>query len=819
MSERTIFLAALEKDDPAQRKAYLDEACAGDPALRERVELLLQSHEQAGSFLGRPALEQVAADAAARAARAEKPTEAFAAARAGPGPGPVAGGETRAEPGSVDLGFLAPSAKPGALGRLGHYEVQEVLGQGGFGVVLKAFDGRLQRVVAIKVLAPAYAASGSARKRFIREARAAAAIKNEHVVAIYDVQAEEQPPYLVMELVDGPSLQEKLDEHGALGVKEILRIGLQTAEGLLAAHKQGLVHRDIKPANILLENGVERVKITDFGLARAVDDTSVTQSGTVAGTPLYMSPEQAEGLPVDPRSDLFSLGSVLYALCTGQPPFRAGSTHAVLRRVIEDAPRPIREINNGIPEWLCALIDKLLAKKPEERFQTANEAAAVLQAHLARLQQTGNVSGAERVARQIPPPLARPTPWRRLGLIAVSCLLGVSAFWFGHPIARYVGNRADLEIVPQPGLTSVIVLQNGVTVTDWLDMRTSHTLALSPGKYQLNPGCKPGYQYEGMGWELTTSRFFAEHTVRRSGTSCELEIQRGERVTVRAIPRPSPPEAPPLAVAPFDATRAGQLQEVWAKHLGIPIEITNGIGMKLRLIPPGKFLMGSTQEFVDDLIAQIRARPAGQVNERQLRDIPTETPQRPEEIAAPYYMGQHEVTVGQFRKFVEATGYKTTAETMGLDGWRQAEVALSESHPVGAVSLKDASAFCAWLSQKEGRAYGLPDEKRWEFACRAGTTKPWYGDQWQDLVGFAWLAYNSGGTAHAVGGRYPNAFGLFDMLGNVEELCRARDRGVVGRGGMFHLGPYGVRCAARSRFAEDDTHPRRGFRVAIVGAP
>src|SRR5436853_494145 len=179
-------------------------------------------------------------------------------------------------------------------------------GRGGFGTVLRAFDEKLHRVVAIKVLSPAFAAHAAARKRFIREARAAAAVKNEHVVGIYDVQEDAQPPYLVMECIDGPSLQDKLDKQGTLGLKEILRIGMQIAEGLAAAHKQGLVHRDIKPANILLENGVERVKITDFGLARAVDDASVTQSGVITGTPMFMSPEQAAGEQlIDHRSDLF----------------------------------------------------------------------------------------------------------------------------------------------------------------------------------------------------------------------------------------------------------------------------------------------------------------------------------------------------------------------------------------------------------------------------------------------------------------------------------------------------------------------------------
>jgi WD40 repeat protein len=298
--------------------------------------------------------------------------------------------KTQAEPsGAKDesLAFLTPSEKPGCLGRLGHYEVQAIIGKGGFGIVLKAFDEKLHRIVAIKVLSPAYAAIGSARKRFIREARAAAAVSHDHVVGIHAVEEEQNPPYIVMQCIDGQSLQDKLDRKGSLSLKEILRIGLQTAEGLAAAHKQGLVHRDIKPANILLENGVERVKITDFGLAHAVDDASMTQSGTVAGTPMYMSPEQAEGLPIDHRSDLFSLGTVLYAMCSGHPPFRASGTHAVLKRVIDASPRPIREINNETPDWLCEIVAKLHAKKPEDRFQSAKEVAELLGHHLAHIQQ------------------------------------------------------------------------------------------------------------------------------------------------------------------------------------------------------------------------------------------------------------------------------------------------------------------------------------------------------------------------------------------------------------------------------------------------
>lgn len=287
----------------------------------------------------------------------------------------------------LPLNFLQPSDQPDSLGRLGPYEILHVIGRGGFGVVLKALDTSLRRIVAIKVLSPALAANASARRRFVREARAAAAVVHEHVVAIHAVADQHEPPYLVMQYIEGKTLQDRLDQSGPLAVREVLRIGMQTAAGLAAAHAQGLVHRDIKPSNILLENGVERVKLTDFGLARAMDDASVTQSGVIAGTPQYMSPEQARGEAVDHRSDLFSLGCVLYSVCVGHAPFRASTTMGVLKRVCDDSPPPIHELNPDIPDWLIRLVGKLMAKNPADRFQTAKEAADVLGQSLVQLQQ------------------------------------------------------------------------------------------------------------------------------------------------------------------------------------------------------------------------------------------------------------------------------------------------------------------------------------------------------------------------------------------------------------------------------------------------
>jgi WD40 repeat protein len=367
MTEREIFLEALDRN-PAERDTFLDEACGGDAKLRRGVESLLRLSEKTHGFLDVPAVEQLTPSA--------NDSDTLLA-----WPG-----------GAAPLPFLTPPTRPGSLGRLGHYEVLEVVGTGGMGIVLRAFDDKLHRVVAIKVLAPQLASSAAARQRFVREARAAAAVTHDNVIDIHAVEDAEAVPYLVMQFIPGRTLQEKLDRTGPLPMMEVLRIGLQVAAGLAAAHAQGLVHRDVKPGNILLENSVERVKITDFGLARAVDDANLTQSGFVAGTPAYMSPEQAHGNKIDHRSDLFSLGSVLYTLCAGHPPFRAETSMAVLKRVCEDTPRSLREVNAEVPAWLEALIARLLAKEPDDRFQTAAEVADLLSRHLAHLQQPGIVA-------------------------------------------------------------------------------------------------------------------------------------------------------------------------------------------------------------------------------------------------------------------------------------------------------------------------------------------------------------------------------------------------------------------------------------------
>lgn len=294
--------------------------------------------------------------------------------------------EVETTPDELVLDLLEPSERPDGVGRLGNYDLLEVIGRGGMGIVFKAYDRELNRYLAIKILAPHFASSVAARKRFAREAQAAAAVVHQHVVAIHAVEGGGKLPYLVMPFFACESLQDRIDRERESDINSVVRVGIEAARGLAAAHDQGLVHRDVKPANILLEDGTDRVLLTDFGLARAIDDAALTRSGIIVGTPQYMSPEQAKGEAIDHRTDLFSLGSVLYTMCTGHPPFRAETTMGILRRICDGSFVPLDETNPATPAWLAAIIGKLLEKEPERRYENAGEVASLLEDCLAHLQ-------------------------------------------------------------------------------------------------------------------------------------------------------------------------------------------------------------------------------------------------------------------------------------------------------------------------------------------------------------------------------------------------------------------------------------------------
>jgi serine/threonine protein kinase len=280
-----------------------------------------------------------------------------------------------------DYDFLAPAQTAGEIGRLGPYRVLKVLGAGGMGVVFQAEDPHLERLVALKAMKPALASSSSAKLRFIREAKATATLKHDHIVTIYQVGEDRGVPFLAMEFLEGEALDHRLRREIRLSPNEAIRIGCEIADGLAAAHERGLIHRDIKPGNIWLEGKRARVKILDFGLARAVaSDAGITQSGVMVGTPAFMAPEQAKGQLVDARCDLFSLGCVLYRACAGELPFKGNDTMSTLMALALEEPTPPRQLNPAVPATLSALIMRLLSKDREQRPPSATAVIAALRA-------------------------------------------------------------------------------------------------------------------------------------------------------------------------------------------------------------------------------------------------------------------------------------------------------------------------------------------------------------------------------------------------------------------------------------------------------
>lgn len=368
--------------------------------------------------------------------------------------------------------MLCPSEKPEMLGRLGQYEVCGVIGRGSAGIVVKALDPRLNRFVAIKLLAPAYSNLGCSRRRFEREGRAIASVKDPHVMPIHAVDEYQGTPYIVMQYMPDGSMQRRINDFGPMSTAEVVCVGMQIAKGLSAAHTLGIVHRDVKPANVLLANGIENAVVTDFGLARVVDEATMTRSGSISGTPQYMSPEQAKGEKVDLRSDLFSLGSVMYAAATGHPPFKGESVFGVIKKVCEADTPAIRESNPDIAPWLEGFIDKLMAKNPDDRFESADEVSKLLALELAHLQNPTIVGQPQRnwwVRREPQRPVkpvkpaaandaANWSPWKiATGALACALVVSLSLWIFSHQMGSPTGmpSMPPSTIEPPSGMAGL----------------------------------------------------------------------------------------------------------------------------------------------------------------------------------------------------------------------------------------------------------------------------------------------------------------------------------------------------------------------------
>jgi serine/threonine protein kinase/formylglycine-generating enzyme required for sulfatase activity len=822
MNEREIFQKALDHMDLAQRQAYVAQVCGDDAALRARIEALLTSHASESQFLNVPALEQLQPPALSSDDTATLHIQ---------GGGDAVADETKPDD-EIPLGFLQPATRPDSLGRIGHYEVLQVLGQGGFGIVFRAFDEVLHRIVAVKVLSPQMASTSPARKRFIREARSSAKVRHENVVQTYEV--EEQPlPYIVMEFIPGETLQQRLDRVGPVDAVEVVRIGRQIAEGLAAAHATDLVHRDIKPGNVLLEGGAQRVKITDFGLARAADDASISQSGIIAGTPMYMAPEQAKGETLDQRADLFSLGSVLYVMVAGRPPFRANGTLAVLKRVAEDNPRPIREIIPETPQWLCDIIAKLHAKKPEDRFQSAREVADVLadcEAQLkanARLKDFSRIPQSKRVAGAS----------GRLKWIAAAVLLlpvlalavtesaGVTHLFRGQqakfePIQREGGPSLLAKDAPPSEAGNWVQLFNGQDLTGWKPHPDK------PGDWRVLDKILVG---TGAGQLYTIRDDYRNFHLR-----AEMRISSGADNGIYFRAKLQPPSLPGKARTPsgyvVDIAEGRDVytgpisfrnprNDSWTTY-GAKSTVKPGEWFTLDLIADGNRLATKVNDvaavdFVEDLNAYNKGHIAllvwnrDNVNFRkiEIKELPaTSLPpaftnglgmefvnvpkgkswlggskdklgDKEVEIRADFYLGKYEVTQEEWEKVMGSnpSGFKAVPGVPPEDQKR---------FPVENVSWEDIQSFVKLLNAQMKEAdwvYRLPKQTEWEYACRGGPMSD------RSASGFdiyceeptnqlqpdqANIRGKEGKERTCKVGSYkPNRLGLYDMHGNVWEWC------------------------------------------------
>jgi serine/threonine protein kinase len=474
--------------------------------------------------------------------------------------------DTAADPEEEPYDFLAPPEAADEIGRLGPYRVLKVLGRGGMGVVFEAEDPQLRRLVALKAMKTNLPAVAMARKRFLREARAIAALEHDHVVAIFQVGEDRGALFLAMPLLRGESLHDRLARDGKLPLPEALRIGRQTAEGLAAAHARGLIHRDIKPSNLWLEAREDRppspcladqadteplrpadyrVKILDFGLARFGGDGGETcLSNLILGTPAYMAPEQARGEAVDGRADLFGLGCVLYQACTGELPFQGRDALSTLAALAADQPRPPRNLNPQVPPALSELVMQLLARDAADRPASAREVADRLQAIERQPAASAALEPSQTEVRPPAAPGRRPVRGRRV-LAASAALLAVLSlgYFFGGTVIRIATNTGELVVRVDDPSIEVAVQQDGVVVHD-KTTRRKFVLTAGPGEvvvYEQASGLKlatkkftltrGGKEYLVVAWaELAKAKIEV-----RDRRAAEWVLSVGGVVTIRRV--------------------------------------------------------------------------------------------------------------------------------------------------------------------------------------------------------------------------------------------------------------------------------------------
>jgi serine/threonine protein kinase len=453
-------LSSWRLDVPPALERVVARALAKRPAERyQRAEELRADLDEIAATVTPPAVafpsEQTLVEAPQLAAAGER----GAAARSGEDSRQSAGGASPAG-GDAGMGAMGGIASwsaqgpqgleqrpaSGPIGRtVGHYRIVAPLGGGGMGIVYRAQDLTLERTVALKFLPPELTRDPEAKTRFLQEARAASALDHPNICTIYEVaEADDGQLYLAMACYDGETLKQRLQK-GRLPIDEALETAQQVARGLVKAHRHGIVHRDIKPANVMVTTD-EIVKILDFGIAKLLGAAGLTRVGSSLGTPAYMSPEQARGEEVDPRTDVWSLGAVLYEMVTGRRPFRGEHEQTVLYSLFNEEPEPVLQLRPDAPPELARIVGRMLAKDPEQRYPTAAAALADLRSLYGPV--TGTLTGSLIAAAAAPPAAPKPQPNRGKHWIRAAVAAGILAACAAVYLLRHQIFRPPLPVQP-----------------------------------------------------------------------------------------------------------------------------------------------------------------------------------------------------------------------------------------------------------------------------------------------------------------------------------------------------------------------------------
>ena len=723
--------------------------------------------------------------------------------------------------------------------RLGPYELVRKLGQGGMGAVYEARHHKLGKTFALKVLPGGFASNRAALTRFEREMQAIGKLDHPHIIKATDADEWQGTHYLVMEYVEGTDLSELVKARGPLSVRDACKAIRQAAMGLEHAHQHGLVHRDIKPSNLFVTKSGQ-IKLLDLGLARLGDDgehqRGLTTIGQILGTPDYMAPEQWDDThSVDARADLYSLGCTLFFVLTGRAPYADVTKSSLLQLMkahVEGAIPNLTDIRLDVPAELNAVFVRLLAKNADDRYATAGEVIAALEPFTRKGSDTEVFSGKPVFVPGKEPPVVRAVESTSKGSKVregdLSSQRSIKSLSASSTDDAFGSNRPMIQSDRSASMVETII--------------QSRPQQPSRGRGPLLIGISLVSMAVLIGLAIQfTSKPATDSASRETSTAVQSTTDNKEENQTPTGWHGWPADAPKPAIAPFDADQAKKHQEEWAAYLKVPVEYTNSIGMKFRLIPPGEFLMGSTPE----QIKLCQSHPDPLVASRGKINIPSEGPQHRVVLTRPLYCSTTEVTqdayetiIGLNPSYHAATGAGAT-KMAGRDTAR---------YPVESVAHSDAVGFCQKLTEhenvvpKDGQQiygiYQLPTEAEWEYICRAGSTTLYYfGDDPTPLPEFAWYSKNSDFLTHVVGQKHPNPFGIFDLYGNCFEWCLdvfsekyygdSWAKVLVNPSGPIEESPYGhvIRGAriynseafTRSAFRDywPSQHETIGFRVVL----